>query len=88
MKLYTKDLTRIGYMTHGPYTKYLKGKGVESSRMTRFVCDPATCQLEYILLREILALTGHKITNGDGEDTESGDLAYCTDLPWKDYFKL
>lgn len=84
MRLYTKDLRQIGHTTYSPDIE---------QKYTSFICNMDTAGVEGLLLREILHLTGHKITSEedywpDGEGTDKIDWQFNTDYPFKDYFAL
>ena len=79
MKLYTTDLWDIAPV-------HFCGDG----RCLAVIVD--TPGIEHILLREILALTGHKITAaGDycwDNDLDKIDWVWQTDFPWDDFKEL
>jgi hypothetical protein len=82
MKLYKTDILRIGH------TRYC-GHNDEAC----FICEGDSSQIEYILLREILDLWGHKIL-GEGEDYYDRNnimptgITYSTTLPYEEYKEI
>lgn len=74
-----EDIKRIGHTTYsvGGYTT--------------FICSSTTCQIESILLREILFLIGdYIITSEDDEPAGDGmcDWRIETNLPYSIYSKI
>lgn len=83
MRLQTDDLASIGVCTF-----HMEGD-------TIFIVKGDLVGISRILLREILNLTGHRITaEGDwflGEelnDDDEIDYAFKTNFPWKEYAKI
>jgi hypothetical protein len=74
----TEDLQKIGHTSFGTDDGFLA-----------ILCSGDTCNIEGILLREILSLTGHTITNEDDFIWESGqcDWKYTTSIPWTEYME-
>jgi hypothetical protein len=61
---------------------------------TSFICDSRTANIEEILLRNILAMSGHKIVSIsdfcwviEGDPDEHVDIEFVTDYPWEAYAK-
>jgi hypothetical protein len=59
-----------------------------------FVCPPETSDIQKILLRSILAITGHKILierdfpwRIQGQPEHHCDIEFVTDYPWDTYRK-
>jgi|19_taG_2_1085344.scaffolds.fasta_scaffold09715_3 hypothetical protein len=75
-----EDMKRIGHTTYG------KGG------LTRFVCSPETSNVEAILLRSILDITGHTILQEEdfpwcieGQPEHHCDIEFVTNYPWDLY---
>lgn len=73
------DLKRIGHTIYN------------NEGLTSFLCNPQTSNIEFLFLREILALKGYKITSevdfywNSNADT---DIDFSTNLPFEIFEKL
>jgi len=56
--------------------------------MTILILYGNSSRLEMIFLREILAVTGHKIIESYDCCHSEGDIEVVTDFSWKEYMKL
>lgn len=78
------DLKRIGHTAYG--------RPENGKQFAAFVCLPATANIEYLILRDILKLYGYEITDErdiilDNINTVA-DIELLTNMPWDEYRKL
>lgn len=68
------DINNIGHSTYK-----------EENGTVTFVCEIMTANIEEILLRNILDITGNEIK--ETEDVDECSMQFRTDMQWADYIK-
>ena len=79
LTLQFNDIKRIGHTIYN------------NEGLTVFICNPQTSNIEFLFLREILAIKGYEITSEKDfywEENEDTDIEFSTNLPFEIFANL